>query len=542
MTADRSLWKQRPLPALAALTLVTLLAASTSALAQDHPPPFPPAPTSCESKSRLIAHASPVRPASLASSWFDVSYYRLSLTITPATSSLDGSVLIRGISGQDLPAYLTLDLTNTLTVDSVHVAGLSSSFTQEPSALTIHLAVQFRLGDQIELEVFYHGSPVPTQFGSFVMTTHAGSPWIWSLSEPYGARDWWPCKDTPSDKADSADIVITTDSALSVGSNGILMSVTAAGNGLSTWHWKERYPIATYLISVAISNYVRYTDWFRPTPADSLQVLNYILPESLTVARQALPHAIDGLRIFSTLFCPYPFMREKYGHAQFGGNAMEHQTMTSLPAFDEGTIIHELAHQWFGDMITCGSWKDLWLNEGFATYCTALYYERMQGPAAYAGFMQYHLTRARTAVGPVVSTDTSDVRTLFSGARVYSKGAVVLHMLRHVLGDTLFFRSLAAYAQDTTLRYSIASTDDFRSVCERITGISLRYFFDEWLSGENYPQYEFSRQTSDSAGITIVRLTLHQSTGTTNPTFFRVPIDIRFDASGWDSTVTFWNV
>ncbi len=471
-----------------------------------------------------------------------MTYYRLSLTVTPATQSIAGSVLIRGITAQDLPPYLTLDLMNTLSVDSVHAGGVTSSFTQQTSAVTIHLTPQFHIGDQIELEVFYHGSPVPTQFGSFVITTHSGSPWIWSLSEPYGARDWWPCKDTPADKADSADIFITVDSALSVGSNGVLASVTPAASGMSTWHWRERYPIATYLVSVAISNYVRYSDWYVFGPHDSLEILNYVLPESLAAAQQALPHAIDGLRIFSSIFCPYPFLREKYGHAQFGGNAMEHQTMTSLPAFDEGTIIHELAHQWFGDMITCRSWKDLWLNEGFATYSTALYYERTQGDTGYIQFMQFHLQRARTAVGPVVSSDTSDVRTLFNGARVYSKGAVVLHMLRHVLGDTLFFRSLSAYAQDSSLRYGTATTDDFRAACERTSGTSLGYFFDEWLLGENYPIYTFSRRTIDSAGLVVVRVTVNQSTGTTHPSFFRMPIDIRFDAPGWDSTVTVWNV
>jgi aminopeptidase N len=484
---------------------------------------------------------SPAAIQSVGSPWFDVSYYKLDLHIYPSSSSIEGSVRITGRCNQDQPQFLLFDLMNTMGVDSAIVDGRNSTITQQNASLILTLDSVYRPGAVMTATIFYHGTPVGTGLGSFVASVHAGTPWIWSLSEPYGARDWWPCKDTPSDKADSADINITTDSIYKVGSNGILTAVRSNNDGTNTWFWRERYPIATYLISIAITNYSQFSDWFHYTATDSLQILNYVLPESLSVAQQTLPRAVDGLKVFSNLFGPYPFITEKYGHAQFGGDGMEHQTMTSLPSFDEETIIHELAHQWFGDMITCRSWPHLWLNEGFATYCQALFHEKTDGPSSYNLFISTHLQRARAAVGSVFELDTDDVRALFNGPRVYSKGAVVLHMLRHVLGDTLFFRSLHAYANDPTLQYSTATTEDFRRICEQISGSDLGYFFQEWIYGENYPHYNFSWTTRDSTGLTILTLSLSQSTGTLSPEFFTMPIDFKITGTGWDSTVTVFN-
>ncbi len=478
---------------------------------------------------------------SVGSPWLDVTFYALNLRIIPSDPAVSGSVLIRGICHQDNPQFLILDLTNSMVVDSAKIDGVRSVATQQAASFTLSIDSTYHDNDQISALIYYHGTPSSSGLGSFVITSHGNEPWIWSLSEPYGARDWWPCKDVPSDKADSVDITITTDSAFKVGSNGILASIVSHPDGTTTWFWKERYPIATYLVSVAITNFAQFSNWFHYSPVDSLQVLNFVLPESLAAAQRALPRVIDGLGIFSGLFGLYPFIKEKYGHAEFGGLAMEHQTMTSTPSFDEETIIHELSHQWFGDMITCRSWQHLWLNEGFATYCQALFHERNDGTSAYRNFIAAQLDRAKAAVGSVYVSDTSNVRSLFNGARVYSKGAVVLHMLRHILGDTVFFHSLYNYANDLRLKYSTAVTEDFRSVCEQTSHSDLGYFFNEWIYGENYPHYVFSWSLRDSAGSYLVKLRLQQTTGTTSPSLFTMPIDIRFTDTVWDSTVTIFN-
>ena len=273
-----------------------------------------------------------------------------------------------------------------------------------------------------------------------------------------------------------------------------------------------------------------------------MEVLNYVLPEHYNEAIQSLPRVIDMLAIYSELFGMYPFIKEKYGHAEFGrGGAMEHQTMTSTTTFDENTIAHELAHQWFGDMITCRSWSDLWLNEGFAQYSTALYLERRYGIASYWGYMSPQFDQAQTTQSAIGNPDTANVPNLFNSALVYSKGASVLHMLRHVLGDSIFFHSLRTYANDPALQYSTATTKDFQSVCESVSGKNLNYFFQEWIYGEGYPVYDYSWTWKSLGDSSVIILDIGQISGRNNPAFFTMPIDIRITAAGRDTTLTVFN-
>jgi aminopeptidase N len=480
---------------------------------------------------------------SVGSEWLDVTYYGLNLTITTSPNFLEGRVLIRGTCKADSAQVLQLDLKQNMQIDSIVMSGgVHPGFLQESESFTVWLDSVYLLNEEISMEVFYRGTPAGSGFGSFAFSSHASTPWIWSLSEPYGARDWWPCKDNPNDKADSADIVVTCDSIHRVGSNGRLLSVTGNGNGTATHHWSERYPISPYLISIAITNYASFSNWFRYSPTDSMEILNYVLPEHLDAAQAALPKTVGMLEIFSDLYGLYPFINEKYGHSDFGwGGAMEHQTMTSTTTYEEGTIAHELAHQWFGDMITCRTWPDIWMNEGFAQYSTALYLERAYGTSSYWGYMNSQMASARVAPGTIYVYDTSVVRNLFNGALVYAKGASVLHMLRHLLGDSTFFLAMKNYANAPDLRYANAATADFQRVCEATSGRDLDFFFTGWIYGEKYPRYTYSWKVDDSAGVSTVRVHLIQTTGTTNPSFFTMPVDLRLYAPGWDSTVVVWN-
>jgi aminopeptidase N len=476
-----------------------------------------------------------------ASSWLDVTYYNLSLDLSTQPDYLKGKVRIVGICRQDSSRLLTLDLMNTMRVDSVQVNDRGCPFIQNSSSFDISLDRSYQSGEILSIDVYYEGRPIATGFGSFEFTSHFGVPWVYSLSEPYGAKDWWPCKDDPGDKADSADIIVTCDSTYKVGSQGILASMVNHGDGRSTYHWKERYPIASYLISIAVTNYVQFSNWFRYSAADSMEVLNYVLPEHYSNALENLPRVVDMLSIYSDLFGLYPFIKEKYGHAEFQSGGMEHQTMTSIGTFDENVIAHELAHQWFGDMITCRSWSDLWLNEGFAQYCTALYRERKYGNTSYWEYMNTQLNGAMTAHGEIGAPDTSSASTLFYSPLIYSKGAFVLHMLRHALGDSVFFRSLHAYANQPALRYSTASTKDLQTVCENISGKDLGYFFQEWIYGEGVPDYEYSWNWKSLGDSSILTIDLNQSINRRNPTFFTMPIDVRIITAGRDTTVSIFN-
>jgi len=472
----------------------------------------------------------------------DVKYYNLNVAITTSPQYLKGKMLMTASSVQDNLATVTLDLMSSMTVDSVKAGGALTTFVQHASTFDITLDHSYNTGDVLTVEVFYQGRPGSSGFGSFEFSSHSSTPWVWSLSEPYGAKDWWPCKDHPIDKADSADITVTCDSTFKVGSNGKLVSVTNNGDGTKTHHWQERYPISTYLISVALTNFAQYSNWFKYSPTDSMEVLNYVLPENLSQAISGTPSTVEGLQVFSDLFGLYPFINEKYGHSQFGwGGAMEHQTMTTTCCFDEWILIHELSHQWFGDMITCRTWPDIWLNEGFATYCEALFVERKYGSSWYWSYINGDMYGAKSAVGTVYVQDSANVGTLFDGNLVYSKGATVLHMLRHVLGDSVFFRVMNTYANTPSLRYATASTTDFETVCETVSGKDLHYFFNEWIYGQNYPRYAYEWSSAPSGSGFSVTFWVGQSTGTTNPSFFTMPVDIRIISGGWDTTVTIWN-
>jgi aminopeptidase N len=493
-------------------------------------------------KKESYGRAAVMQGKTSASGWFDVTYYRLDLNISAQTEILEGNVLISGKCTGGGTSVLTLDLKNSMQIDSVITAGGQAAFAQYNDSFDITLPSSPTPGEALSVKIYYHGTPVPTGFGSFIFSSHSGVPWIYSLSEPYGAKDWWPCKDDPGDKADSADIIITCDSSLKAASEGTLVSESANSNGTTTYGWRERYPIASYLISVAITNYIVQTDWFRYSPMDSMPIINYLLPENYSYNIQNLTSLKDMLTIYSEIFGLYPFIAEKYGHAEIGsGSAMEHQTLTSITTITEDIVAHELAHQWFGDMITCRTWADLWLNEGFAEYSTAIYRERKYGVESYNAYMRSRLTNAMYAKGAIGVPDFSSVPALFDSRRIYAKGAAVLHMLRHVLGDTLFFTSLNTYANSPTLKYSTASIADFQTVCQTVSGKDLSYFFQEWIYGQGYPEYIYSWSWKTSADTSSVALTIKQAPGENYPAFYTMPVDIRISRENGDTLVTVWD-
>jgi aminopeptidase N len=495
--------------------------------------------TGCSAKPFAIAQS---HSASAADPGVDALYYRLELRLNIPSATLQGTTSAKLRVVADSTNAVALDLSESMILDSVRMNGQRLTTIRFPQSLLIQLPRFYHKGEIVTAEIAYHGTPNATGFGSFYFASLPGGPWVWSLSEPYGARDWWPCRDHPLDKADSVDILITCPTGLRVGSNGKLMGVRDNGDGTSTHMWSERYPIATYLVSIAVSNFAAFSNWFVFSPTDSMEILNYVLPEHLALAQQQLPKTVDMLRVFSTLFGPYPFLKEKYGHSEFGrGGAMEHQTMTSTTTFAEDVISHELAHQWFGDLITCATWQDLWLNEGFATYSESLYREARYGTSEYWRLIQERMSSAKTAKGSVFRIDTNSVASLFAVAGVYAKGASVLHMLRHVVGDSVFFRILRSYSADTRLRYGTASTADFQGVCEAVAGRPLGWFFDEWIYGESYPRYTLRWSAAHLGDSHRVTATLTQTQQNSSPSFFQMPVDLRFSGTGRDTTIPVFN-
>jgi aminopeptidase N len=523
--------------------LVVVCAGATAVYGQPHLPSFESsqeALTKSDARRYTVLKEALLKPASDLN--VDVKYYKLNLAITTSPGYLRGVVTMNASSVVGNLRTVTLDLMNTMTVDSVKTGDVKLFFAQQPSTVTVTLDRAYDIGELIAMDIYYQGVPGSSGSGGFYFTTHGTVPWMYTLSQPYGAKDWWPCKDHPLDKADSVDIWVTVGSTFKVGSNGKLVAVIDNGNGTKTHRWEERYPISTYLVSLAITDYAEFTNWFKYSPTDSMPVLNYVLPEHLSAALASLPRTVDMLGIYSDIFGLYPFINEKYGHCEISwGGGMEHQTMTSLGGFDEGLVAHELAHMWFGDMITCANWHHLWLNEGFATYSTALYYERRNGQAAFSDYMNGAMASAKGASGSLYLADTSSPANMFAWNRVYAKGATVLHMLRHVLGDSVFFASIRTYGDDPRLRFGVATTEDFRQVCELVSGEQLGYFFDEWVYGAGYPDYT-GLWKADSVGSGYeVTLRVLQTLPGGGSGFFTMPIDVRLSAGDWDTTVTVMN-
>ena len=479
---------------------------------------------------------------------YKITYYKLDLNFV--NPGLSGVVTAAGKSQQDGLNQISFDLASAMYVDSVLIDGISAAYSHSTDLLNITCNHIYNTGEVFSVSMFYHGNPVVSGFGSFGDSIRVdGAQWIWTLSEPYGASDWWPCINHPSSKADSVDVWITCLSTYKAVSQGKLIESLSNGNGTTTYKWKHRYPIAAYLVSVTLTNFNTFSDWYTYSPTDSMEVVNYVTPNIGTnnpSFRTNVAKTPRMLQIFSDLFGQYPFIKEKYGHVEFGwGGGMEHQTITSLGtfAFTESTIAHELAHQWFGDMITCKTWPDLWLNEGFASYCEALYYEKQYGTPSYRSLMANFLFFAKYANGSLHLADTvsNGGSVMFDNSLVYSKGAAVLHMLRHVLGDSLFFASMKAYANEPSLRFNTASTSDFRGVCERVSGKDLKYFFDEWIEGERYPGYTHSLRVAQQGQNFQATVQIRQTTGTLNPLYFTMPADLRFLGSGLDTTMRVFN-
>jgi aminopeptidase N len=472
---------------------------------------------------------------------FDVSYYKLDINVSYSPTNIKANVTVTGKSMEDNFNSFYLDFTSVLTVDSIISNGKALPFIHNDSKLHITLDETISAGSYFSVIVYYHGKPEVTGLGSFVFDSHNGMPVIWTLSEPYGAKDWWPCKDTPGDKADSSDVWITCDKTLTGVSNGILQQVAENNDGTHTYKWKNSYPISHYLISVTISNYIHYTTYYNYSPKDSMPIEHYIYPEVFDSLKSQLDKTASMIKVFSELFGEYPFIKEKYGHAQFSRGGMEHQTITSIGKFDDGVIVHELSHQWFGDKITCKDWKHIWLNEGFATFSEALYLEKTQGKDAYTDLANYHMERAKRAEGSVYVKNSSDYNQVLNGLRTYSKGCAVLHMLRGITGDSLFFKILRNYVSDSIVAYNAASTEDFQRVAEYTTGMTLDYFFNEWIYGENFPKYSVNWKYSSAGGdLYKVDISISQS-GNTYPRFFTMPVQIKIITEKSDTLFTVFN-
>ena len=449
----------------------------------------------------------------------DISYYRIDFEIDFNNEQIFGSVLANGFVGMDQPEFLEFDFSDEMIVDSVLLNNQVSNFEHANDLIRIPTQISIPEGYNFSCKIFYNGNPPTSGFGSYNFDTHNNINHVWTLSEPYGARDWWPCKDDPSDKADSVDIIITVPAEQIVVSNGILKEALNIPEGKKKYHWAERYPICTYLVAISTYPYTFWSDYYVGINGDTLPIEYYVYPDHYDMVYESYMLTDDMMEVFAQRFGEYPFMDEKYGHVEFGrGGGMEHQTISSMGGHSEWLIAHELGHQWWGDLVTCSSFHHIWLNEGFARFCEAIWDEASQGFEAYKSYWQSH---SYFGPGTIYVEEPNTAAQIFNGNLTYNKAGWVVHMLRGVMGDSLFFESLRSYGYNDSLAYSDATTEDFKNVCEHISGIDLTNFFEQWIYNEYYPQYGLLWDLNESSELII---TIHQLQ---NWQYFDMPIEIK---------------
>lgn len=474
---------------------------------------------------------------------YDVNFYELDLEAENDTLYIAGNV---SISAKVVAASLdtfAVELYNSHTLDSIVYNGaVVPSFSN--NNVRYGILPSLAQGTSFTVQIFYHGLCPTVQsaaIGGGYSTDNSpswGNSVSWSLSQPYAAYEWWPCKQALTDKADSCAVHITTTLGNRAASQGILQSVDTLNNNKVKYNWKSNEVIDYYLISIAVAQYVDYSTYIKPNNmpnGDSILYQNYVYnnPATLPNFKNTIDTCGIMLKIFSEKISLYPFYKEKYGHAMapFSGG-MEHQTMSSLGSFNFDLVAHELFHQWFGDYVTCSTWKDIFVNEGFATYGEYLAREWLRGPVSAANNMRATHNSVKTSIsGSVHFTDTADVNRIFSSRLSYDKGAAIIHTLRYIIGDTAFFKTLRQF--QSQYANGNATSEEFRAVAEQISGQNLSDWMNQWYYGQGWPIYAL---TYNNSGNSIV-LNLKHTTANTATPLFTNPIDVLLQSPQGDTTI-----
>ncbi len=468
----------------------------------------------------------------------DVRHYRLDFEVDPEAQTLAGTTVMTVASRVDDLSTFRFWLNASMTILSVEADGEEVEWQRSDDAVVdVELGHNYDPGELFEISVSYDGTPV---MPGFFQNQEDGSPVISTLSQPWYSSNWWAVKDDNSDKA-TGEILVTVPSELTVVSNGLLVATDSVPGDKRRFHWSTEYQTSPYLFAFAATVYNTFSDTLH-YDGGSMPVEFFIYPErDTTENRNGWLLSVDMLSIFWELFGPYPFMDEKYAIYEFPfGGGMEHQTATGQGgnnAYAETLTAHEVAHQWWGDMLTCETWNHIWLNEGFATYSAALWWEHKTGaqdPEALHEYMDQ--SRPDELAGTVYVYDISDPNRIFSGNYSYRKGAWVLHMLRGVVGYEDFLTILNVYRE--RYEYLTAVTEDFRAVAEEIWGHDLEWFFDEWIYGGGAPAYRYDWREHQIAGQRYLELAIEQ---TQNGTVFTMPVQVETLEIGQPHTYTVWN-
>lgn len=475
---------------------------------------------------------------------YDVKYLKLDLSAEPGSRFISGNALTIAKVLQPLDSFVT-ELRSNMIVDSVFINGTKLPFTRGQDHIFIPISPALPAGSLMQAKIFYNGTAGSAGVYAGTVASN-GLVYTATLSESYQAREWFPAKQLLYDKIDSADIWITTTGLNNkVGSNGTLKNIVSLAGNRQQYQWKTTYGMSYYMPSFSIGNYMEYKNYAKPAAMapDSILVQHYIVDNatyfnSVKVNLDKTPAFIEK---YSELYGLYPFKNEKYGHAHASiGGGMEHQTMSTMNSFGSTLIAHELAHQWFGDHVTCATWNDIWLNEGFATYSEYLAIETLPAlfpttnAAAYMQSMHTNVMSSTTGSVYVPQTSIFDENRIFSSRLSYNKGAAIIHTLRFEMqNDALFFQTLKNY--QNTYQYNVATATDFKNIAEATSGKNFTDFFNQWYYGEGYPTFNI---TFLKEGTGTIALIVNQTVSAPSITpFFKGLYEFTITSAAGDTTV-----
>jgi aminopeptidase N len=469
---------------------------------------------------------------------YDVKYYSIDLTPDTATKTISSTVKIVGEVLASSLNSVDLDFAQqSYSFTDIHLSGLPDdqlTYIQKTNLITINLDSTFLQGEQFSIEITYQGSPEE----GFYFDTHNSKALIQVLvNKPF---HWWPCKNVLTDRADSADIRVTVPKEFVVVSSGLLKEVIIKGDTAIYW-WHEQYPIKAGAIPLMIYPYeIHYDDYLYNDGADTMKIHFYNFPRNYDNCRSLYDQVKDMIAFFVDRYGEYPFVWEKFSLASFKAGVIKadgfaQQTHISVAIYTAWCIAHELSHQWWGNLIACKSAHHVWLSEGFAVYSEALWYEHAKYPGDVSTAGEYLMVWCKYLGSGTIYAESG----IFNVNLVYYKASWVLHMLRGIVGDDVFFEILRTYCASPEYRYSYATTEDFQGICEQVSGINLEKFFHQWIYEEYYPFYEYNwNHTPDNNGhkVTLNVEQVQQERVSESAPLFWMPIDIKITMENSDTT------
>ncbi len=493
-------------------------------------------PSFCHDAAALARRdAAPCTAAAAAPADQDIVHYAIDLEIFPAEQELSGVCDVVFTAGTAPLSQLLLEL-RSLEVESITGPGGSLAFSHVGDTLLVDLGATLFPGDTSSVEVHYSGQPWNEgagKFGGFWFHPYVSYQMGVGVytTPPSLGKCFFPCHDHPADKA-SFDFLVTVDDTVEVVANGYLQGVAYSG-GRATWHWTLDEQMSTYLAAVSASEYVDLVD------STYSWIHYYVYPSDVADALGSFQNVDKMMTLFQSLFGPYPWDC-KFSYVETPKGDMEHtsqvyhlQSLINGQTNHDPIVAHEMGHMWWGDCVTEAEWNDVWLSEGFATYCEALW-AGYYGPAAYDQYMVSSIMTPYLQSGETFPLGEPEE---LWGYTTYQKGASVLHMLRHVVGDECFFEALNVYFDAHA--FGLATTQDLEGHFEDCWGDDLGWFFDEWVYGTGYPAYDIDYEIQQSGSSWDLSISVYQIQG--SGTFFTMPLEFAAHGSGGDSLLTMWN-